>query len=290
MTTATKKYTASDLVQGNVKLSSPPLIYTKLMKVLDDPRSGSNDLGKVISEDQGLAARILALVNSALFSLPWKVESISAAVRVVGTSQIRDIAVATSVLSMFSDVPSDLMDVDSFRYHSLGVGVGARVIATHLNEDNPERFFVAGLLHDIGKLIIMTNATEPARVAFSEAKATGKPLRECERAQLGCSHDQVGGTLLDKWSFPDALSEAVRYHHQPQRASRFPVEAAAVHAADLIAHAMEWGKSGQPLVPPFQEAAWDTLGIDGAVIPVLLEEVERQLEAALVLIPSPDQK
>lgn len=290
MTTATKKYTASDLVRGNVKLSSPPLIYTKLMKVLDDPRSGSNDLGNVISEDHGLAARILALVNSALFSLPWKVESISAAVRVVGTSQIRDIAIATSVLSMFSDVPSDLLDVDSFRHHSLAVGVGARVIASHRNEDNAERYFVAGLLHDIGKLIVMINATEAARAALQDAKANGKPLRDCEREHVGCSHDQVGGSLLDKWSFPDALSEAVRYHHQPQRASRFPVEAASVHIADVIAHGMGWGKSGQPTVPTFHATAWETLGIEQNMVPVLLEEAERQLEAAMVLIPSPDQK
>jgi HD-like signal output (HDOD) protein len=88
------------------------------MQVLDDPRAGSTDLGNVISEDQGLAARVLAVVNSALFALPWRVESISAAVRVVGTSQIRDLAIATSVLSLFNDVPDDLLDVDGFRHHS----------------------------------------------------------------------------------------------------------------------------------------------------------------------------
>lgn len=285
--TTTTKWTASDMVRQNVKLSSPPLIYNKLMRVLDDPRSGSNDLGNVISEDQGLAARILALVNSALFSLPWKVESISAAVRVVGTAQIRDIALATSVLSMFSEVPSDLLDVDSFRHHSLACGVGARVLAGHRGEDNPERFFVAGLLHDIGKLLIVINAPDQARAALEKTRETGKPLREFERDLVGCPHDQVGGTLLEKWSFPDALAEAVRYHHQPIRASRFPIEAAAVHVADVIAHGMAWGRSGQPIVPPFDGDAWSQLGIEMTMVPSLLEECERQLEAALVLIPSP---
>jgi HD-like signal output (HDOD) protein len=278
---------AEELVRGTVTLSSPPLIYTKLMQVLDDPRSGSADMGHVIAEDQGLTARILAVVNSALFALPWKVESISAAVRVVGTSQIRDLAVATSVLSLYSEVPNDLLDVDSFRYHSLACGVTARVLAGQRGEDNAERFFVAGLLHDIGKLILVMNAPTETRAALEEARATGRDLRECERDHVGCTHDQVGGALLKKWTFPDALREAVRYHHMPQRSLRFPVEAAAVHVADIVAHAFAWGGSGQTRVPSLEQSAWDELGLSAAVVPLIAEEADRQLEAALNLIPSP---
>lgn len=288
MSTATTSR-AEDLVRGTVTLSSPPLIYNKLMQVLEDPRSSSNDLGNVISEDQGLTARILAVVNSALFSLPWEVEAISAAVRVVGTSQIRDLALATSVLSLFSDVPDDLLDVDGFRYHSLACGVAARVLAGHRGEDNVERFFVAGLLHDIGKLVLILNAAAETRAALEEALATGRDLRDCERESVGCSHDQVGDVLLERWRFPDALRESVRFHHRPQRASRFPVEAAAVHVADIMAHALGWGRSGQPVVPTFAAEAWDVLGLEEGVIPLLVDEMEHQLEAALNLIPSPDR-
>ena len=282
----TRKQSASDLVNGNLKLSSPPLIYTKLMKVMEDPRSGSADLGNVISEDHGLAARVLALVNSALFALPFRVDNVSAAVRVVGTNQVRDIAVATSVLALFDDVPEDLIDVESFRHHSLAVAVAARALANQRREDNAERFFVAGLLHDIGKVVMMINAPDATRPALRAAKERGGFLRDYEREFVGCSHDQVGGTLLDKWRFPDALGEAVRYHHHPERASRFPIEAAAIHAADVIAHAMDWGRSGQIGVPPFKPAAWESLGIDMDLVPMLLDEIDRQLDAALALLPA----
>ena len=287
MTTATRKRTASELIAGNLKLSSPPLIYEKLMKVLDDPRSGSNDLGNVISEDHGLAARILALVNSALFSLPWKVESISAAVRVVGTSQIRDVAVATSVLSMFSDVPSDLIDVDSFRYHSLAVGVGARVIAQQRGRTTPSASSSRACCttsqahhHDQRDRGGEGGARRGARDRTPAARVRAGPRRVRPRSG--------GRTLLEKWTFPDALAEAVRFHHQPRRANRFPVEASCVHIADIMAHALGWGKSGQAVVPEMYGPAWDAMGIDSSALGPLLEDAERQLEAALVLIPGPD--
>jgi putative nucleotidyltransferase with HDIG domain len=279
---------AEQLVSGTVKLASPPLIYSKLMQVLDDPRAGSTDLGNVISEDQGLAARVLAVVNSALFALPWRVESISAAVRVVGTSQIRDLAIATSVLSLFDDVPDDLLDVDGFRNHSLACGVAARVLAGQRGEDNVERFFVAGLLHDVGRLILTANAPAEMRTALEASRSTDRDLRSCEREVIGCSHEQVGGVLLEKWRFPDSLREAVRHHHDPTRASRFPVEAAAVHVADAMAHALHWGRSGQPRVPRFEPHAWVVLGLDVDLTPIIVDEAEHQLEAALNLIPSRD--
>ena len=282
---AGKRRTADQILKGSVTLSSPPLIFDKLMSVLEDPRSGATDLGNVISEDQGLTARILALVNSAFFSLPWKVDSVSAAVRVVGTTQIRDLALATSILSLFSDIPEDLLDEDSFRSHSLACGVTARVLASHRGESNVERFFIAGLLHDIGRAILVINAPVESGAAMAEAHAKRRDLRGCESEHIGCTHDQIGGKLLENWSFPGALQEAVRYHHQPRRATRFPVEAAAIHVADVMAHGLGWGKSGQPHVPEFAPDAWDTLGIPAASLPLIVEEAARQLEAAQNLIP-----
>jgi len=284
MTTGTKR-TADQIIKGSVTLSSPPVIFDKLMSVLDDPRSGATDLGNVISEDQGLTARILALVNSAFFSLPWKVDSVSAAVRVVGTTQIRDLALATSILSLFGEIPDEVLDVDSFRSHSLACGVSARVLASHRGESNVERFFIAGLLHDIGRAILVINAPTEACAAMEAAHTQKRDLRECENEHVGCTHDQIGGKLLDKWSFPGALQEAVRYHHQPRRATRFPMEAAVIHVADVMTHGLGWGKSGQPHVPDFAADAWTTLGIDTASIPLIVEEAARQLEAAQNLIP-----
>lgn len=275
---------ASELVAGAGSVSSPPLIYDKLMQVINDPRSGAADMAKVIGEDQGLTARLLKLVNSAFFSLPWKVDTVTAAIQVVGTSQVRDLAVATSVMTLFKDVPGDLLELESFWHHSFGCGVAARVLAGHRGEDNVERFLIMGLLHDVGRLIIVMNAPDQARTALQQAQDSGSDLSSCEKEHIGCTHTQVGGALMDNWNFPPALNEAVRYHHQPRLADRFPVETATIHVADIIANTMRWGRSGQVRVPELENSAWEALGVEPALVPSLIDDAERQLEAAVDLI------
>ncbi len=272
---------ARELVAGAVDVASPPLVYQRLVEVINHPRSGSQDIARVIGEDQGLTGRLLKVVNSAFFSFPRPVETVAQAVTVVGTSQIRDLALATSVMSMFDGVPPELVDVESFWFHSLSCGVTARTIAGQRGEDNVERFFVAGLLHDIGHLVIYMRAGEEAKQAVDLSADSGRPLLDCEREVLGCDHAQVGRALLDQWNFPGAFREAVGYHHNPRLATKFPVEAAAVHVSELTAHALLWGRSGERKVPPFDATAWDTLGFDAPLIPMLVDEAERQLEASV---------
>lgn len=275
---------AEEYVRGAITLSSPPLIFGKLMEVLDDPRSGSAEVARVLAEDHSLAARILVVVNSAFFSLPWRIDSISSAVRVIGTRQIRDLALATSVLTLFENVPGGVVDVDRFRLHSLACGVLARTLAGHMGESNVERFFVAGLLHDIGRFVLMTGEGVAMNAAIEDALLSGRDLHVCERERLGCTHTEVGGALLERWSFPPALRESVRFHHQPKRATLFPVEAAAIHVSDVIVHTLGWGRSGQPRVPTFDSRAWDVLGLEERLIPSLLDEAAVHLGAAEALL------
>ncbi len=284
MTTLAARASAGALVAAAPELASPPLIYERLMTVIQDPRAGAADVAGVIAEDQGLTARLLRLVNSAFFSLPWKVDSVSTAVRVVGTGQIRDLAVATSVISMFSDVPDDLLDMGSFWHHAMGCGVVARVLAGHRGEDNVERFFIAGLLHDIGRLVMIQCEPRAVGEALREARASGEELRVVERRILGYTHEEVGGVLLERWNFPQALYEAVRFHHEPLRASRFPVEAAAVHVADLVTNALGWGRSGEARAPRLVAEAWDALQVPAELLPALLEDASRQLAVAVELL------
>jgi putative nucleotidyltransferase with HDIG domain len=274
----------ADLLKGSVTVASPPAIYQKLVTVINDPRSSSSHVAAVIAEDSGLTARLLKIVNSAFFSFPRRIETVTHAVTVVGTSQIRDLALATSVMTLFRDVPRELVDMEKFWHHSLAVGVTARVLAGHRREENVERFFVAGLLHDLGRLLMFMRAGTQAGEAVARAESTGMPLYRAEREVFGFTHAQVGSALLDQWNFPGAFREATAYHHQPRRASRYPVETAAVHVSDVVANGLRWGHGGEPRTPDMDESAWTLLGVDASVIPIVLGDAQRQMEAAVQLL------
>lgn len=275
---------AVQLAKGAAHVASPPLVYDRLNQVLAHPHCGSADIARVISEDPGLTSRLLKLVNSGFFGFPQPVESVAKAVTVVGTQQIRDLALATSVISAFDRVPAELVDLEAFWFHSLACGVMARVIASHRGADNVERFFVAGLLHDIGHLVIYVGAGAQAFEILEKTRTSGLPHLECERAVLDTDHTEVGGALMAAWNLPDALQQAVTWHHDPMSADTFEIEASAVHVAEVAAHGLGWGKSGDGRLPPFVGDAWDALGLSVEELPTLISEAEVQLESALHLM------
>lgn len=274
----------SELVQGSIKLVSPPLIYQRLLEVINHPRGGTNDVANVIRDDTALTARLLKVVNSAFFSFPRRIDTVSQAVTVVGTSQVRDLALATSVLTLFKNVSPDLVDMDGFWKHSLACGVGARVVAGLRREGNVERFFVAGILHDVGKLVSYLRIPDAAAEALQMAEEEGSLLHQAERTVMGFDHAQVGDALLTQWNMPASLREAIRFHHLPQRAGRFPLEAAAVHFGDILAISLGMGNGGERFVPPLCPHAWRALGLETGFLGAAVEEMERQFEVAVHLM------
>jgi len=274
----------SELVKGVVSIASLPSVYLRVTDVINDPRSSAADVGRVISEDPGLTARLLRLVNSALYGFPSHIETVTQAISIIGMAQLSDLALATSVIRLFRDVPEDLVTMESFWRHSVACGVLARVLASRRREANVERFFVAGLLHDIGRPVLYMRASDQARAAFDRTRQSGEPLVAAEERVMGFNHAHVGHALLDLWKLPPSLREAVACHHAPEQARRFPVEASVVHVADVFANALGLGSSGESAVPPLAPRAWKALGLEADLVSGVLEEGERHYEAAAQLI------
>lgn len=270
-----------DLLRASTDIASLPAIYMRLVEVMEDPYSSADDVGAVISEDPGLTARLLRLVNSAMYGFPSKIESVKQGLTVVGTQQIHDLALATSVVNMFKDMPQDLVDMTSFWQHSIGCGVCARTLATELRAPNVERHFVAGLLHDIGKLVLFMHNADGARAAIEMCQTDGTLLYDAERAVMGYDHAAVGQALLSSWNLPATLQEPVAHHHRPLRASRFQVEVSVVHVADILAHALLMGSSGERLVPPLNAGGWDRLGIAESSLAEILNEIDQHYTVAV---------
>lgn len=272
---------ARDLMKGTLEIPSLPMIFTRIDEAVNNPRSSLADIGRIISEDSSLTARLLKIVNSAFYSFPSKIETISRAVTVVGTQQLRDLALATSVMKLFQGIPPDLINMEAFWKHSIACGVAARVLAAHKREANIERFFVAGILHDIGRLVLCMKDPDWMRSALGRCQASGELLYKVEYEELGFDHASLGRALLENWKLPASLVETVAYHHNPEAAARFPVEAAHVHLADIIAHAMQLGSSGERFVPPLSRAAWDRAGVSPGQLSGAMEEVDRHYREAV---------
>lgn len=266
----------NQLVKNRDDIPSLPTIFHQINSSVNDPRSSMRDIAQIISADQSLSARLLRLVNSAFFGFPSKIDTISHAVTIIGTKQLRDLALATTVIQMFKGIPSDLIRVKPFWEHAIGVGIGSRLLASYKKMPNIEHFFVSGLLHDIGRLILYGHSPEEARAALTHAQEKGGLLYLSEREVMGFDHADVGGLLLKEWRLPASHEDAVRFHHRPSRSKRFPMESSITHISDLIANAMELGTSGERYVPTLDRRAWDEIALSTSILNPMTQQMDQQ--------------
>ena len=275
-----------DLITGSTKTSSLPEIFILLNEILNDPTSSFSDIAKVISMDTSLAARILRIVNSSFYSFPSNVETVTHAISIIGTQQLHDLALATTILTKFQGVPEDLVNMDGFWRHSLGCAVAARILAIQCRETNPERFYLCGILHDVGRLIIMENLPDQAREIIDRYQGEGGLMFDVEQQVLGFDHAEVGASLAKAWKLPLSYEEIIACHHKPSKARRYPVESAMVNLADIISKAMELGSSGDPFVPPLDEKSWDHVGLNPGLLESIWVQVENQYNENVEIVLS----
>lgn len=274
-------WTPEKLADKVLTITSLPTIYLKLVETANNPASSSQDFVAVISEDVGLSVRLLKLVNSALFGYPSKIDSLNRAVTIVGIKQLQDLALATSIFEMFQNIPNEFVTMESFWKHSVACGVVARILANYRRDFNIERAFVSGLLHDIGCLIMFMLMPEEINSVFASARSQQQLVYRTEKQILGFTHANVGSQLLKRWKLPEQIIYAVNYHHTPDAAERFKVDIALVHVADLIISALDCDNSGEHLVPPLNNAAWNELGLSVSILDTLLNDFELQFQDAI---------
>lgn len=277
---------AEAIVNKVSKLYSLPTVYTQLEMAINDPCSDFNQVAAILLDDAGLSARLLKLANSALYNFPSKIETISRAITIIGTKQLHELVLATCIISLFKNIPKEVLDMDAFWKHSIATGVCARTIATFHREPNVERFYVMGLLHDIGRLIMLVHMPDAISEQMNAAKAGNRLLRQLERDAFGFDHAEVAQVLLTSWRIPASVVKAVGCHHRPISAGEFGYEAAVIHFSDILVHALELGSSGEIFVPDLDDRAWQLLKLTHTQIPMIVELIESQYEEVVGLFLS----
>jgi len=204
------------------RMPSLSTTVTKVLEVCNTPNTSANDLNRVIALDPVLTGQVLKLINSAYYSLPNQINSLTRAIIMLGINTVKNLALSTAVLgSMGREDSFRSLSMDAFWTHSLCVGVMAKALAGFKGIPGmmQEEFFVAGLLHDLGKIPLNNCFAEEYRQTLELAGIEQGPLSKAEEMLLGFDHARVGKMIADKWQLNLGLTELLRFHHTPENAS-----------------------------------------------------------------------
>jgi HD-like signal output (HDOD) protein len=268
---------ARELAKLVQQVPSLPLTFQRINELVTNPRSSANQITEAVTADQGLATRILRLANSSFYGLSARIDTISQAVTIIGTRQLRDLALATAVLDLFKDVPNAALNGKAFWEHALAVGSATRLIAAKRGERETERHFVSGMLHDIGLVVMAQQMPDQVTAHVRAAETANQPLSMIERRDLGFDHAELGAHVIEHWRLPPSLIEVAAQHHQIMTTARYVHDCAMVHLADTMAEAYSLGSGGEPVVPPLDLPAWDVLGLTPTDLAPITSDMERQM-------------
>lgn len=268
MSEAVNIETLVDSVDG---LFSLPDLVIRANQLIDSETAGVEDIAELIALDPALSAQLLRLVNSAFYALPAKIETISRAITVIGSKELRSLIMSASVVEVFKDVSPQAIDMNDFWFRSVYVGLSAKQIVN--DRRRAETLFLMGLMHDLGRLVLFTQLPDRANAILDEAQAGSKPLYQVEVDQLGFSSNQVSAALLKSWGLAESLYTPIEhmYHNDSGR------EAAILHLAARLADCAEpqiKGKNADKLSFLQQEQALLTAaGVPADKLDDLMNEV-----------------
>lgn len=238
--------TPKSLVQSTHTLFSLPDVVIRVNQLISDPDTQTADLAEAILCDPGLAARLLRLVNSAYYGSRRRVETISHAIVLLGHRELRDLMVATVTANLFEGLPPEQVNMDRFWQHSIMCGIAARGLAQRHRLREGERFFTAGLLHGVGKLILYSQYPERYRKVLQLAGDNEQARVVAERQVFGFTYAELSAELLKSWRLLESLHVAIAYHLEPSKAPDYRLEATILHVAVQIVNRMQTGANDTP--------------------------------------------
>jgi HD-like signal output (HDOD) protein len=257
-------------------------VYVKVQEAMRTPEASAAQIAQLIESDQALASKVLRLVNSSYFGLPRKITSLRQAVVLLGFNAVRNALLALSVVHVFGKGSKEDFDRAEFWKHALGTAATARFLASKLHQGSEEEAYAAGILHDIGKIVLDQYLHSQFMACLEFSRMEGLSLFEAERRLLGITHCDVGEYLGEQWGLPPKLIEGIALHHRPRILRSEPKLVAIVCVADTLVRQMAIGHSGNFGPTDFVPQALEELGIGEeealSLIPILRATFDAQEE------------
>ncbi len=264
-------------------LPTLPSVVAKMIELVDNPKTSAASLARLISTDQALTAKILKLANSPYYGFPREISTVNLAIVVLGFNTVKDMGLSISVLNAFRGrEESEHFDISKFWEHSIACAVAARFLARMFRYRIVGEAFVAGLLHDVGKVVLNQYLHPEFLRIMTEVHQNDVPLLEAENNVIGVTHAQVGGWLAEKWNLPAPITESISFHHDPLQAGRHKDIALLTSFADFIVRYSRIGDSGNKMAPAIApEVAEALLKMGIAVEKEALEQIRAEFLAEL---------
>jgi HD-like signal output (HDOD) protein len=270
------------------RMPSLPITVSKILQICNDPKTSPADLNQVISLDPVLMGRVMKLINSAYYSLPNQITSLVRAIIMLGINTVKNLALSTAVLGNLSAKKNfQALNIDGFWRHSLCVGVTAKLLAAKRRRDAKqlEEYFVAGLLHDIGKIPLNNKLSAEYMDALTMADKDHIPLYQVEERATGVNHCDVGKLIIANWNLGPIMQDVVAYHHfldQYQGPNRDVL--LTVCAANFFANTNQIGFSGDRYPENLPPNVLEELGIRWDDLEALEDTVSKEIEKAKIFL------
>ena len=268
------------------KMPSLSPVVHKITEVANDRSSSAQDLTDVIQLDPVLTAKVIRMVNSAYFGLLQQVKSLKQAVVMLGINTIKNVALSSSFLGQVNLKGKTDLSGDDFWQHSLGVAVASKLIATKLGVDPRfvEEYFIAGLIHDIGKVLINNFFPDEMNEILEASSKKNESITDIEKRVIKLTHEEIGIAIGKKWKFENALLFAVGKHHQPALKGSAAIFSIVVSVADTFVNLKKIGFSGNYRIDPISEEVWETINLNEEDVFNALSPIDEEIDKAKVFL------
>jgi HD-like signal output (HDOD) protein len=273
-------------VESITNVPTLPTVIDKISRLLQNPKTSAEEIGKAVTTDQSLASKVLKLVNSAFYGFPGRINTITHAIVILGFATVKNIVLTASIFDVFrkKGTSTSGFDLEQFWVHSIACGAASQAIARFIGFNEKEECFIAGLVHDIGKIILCQYLPDEFQKIVTTTRQKNTLFYQSEKDLFDITHQEIGGYLAERWNLPKSLQYAIRFHHTPSPSRDNYLTTAIIHSADIFIRALDYGNGGDNKIPLISDNVWKNLGLDTISLTTLFDSIHDEVEKATVFV------